>query len=146
MEYTVVEDPEAAGKAALTQTALQKDEIAFQAEFNLNEAQSIPEYSEQNSRHIRNLAIDAASKRRQADAYISASEVSPALLAEKRLEFLHRLLHAQEHSHVAHSAELKVKESLGEPSASYDSILAALDRGHSLALKMIAEIEGQITN
>lgn len=145
MEYTVVENSELTASQSLIHKALQFDEIAFQAEFNVKEMTMIAAFTSTDVQNIRNVTLDAARKRREADAYIKAAQVSERQLLEHREAFLRRLIFVQEHSHVTHTAELKVKESLGEPTASYDSILDALDRGHALAYQMVEEITARLT-
>lgn len=145
MDYSVVDDPAATARHALGQKALHLDEIAFQAEFNAKEMACISQLTQvADLRNINAVNLEAQRKRREANAYIKESEISEKQLLEGRVAYLKRLIFAQEHSHVTHSAELKVKATLGEPTASHDSILEALDRGHELANQMLGEITAKL--
>lgn len=141
MEYSVIEDPEATAKASLVQRALQEDELAYLAEFRHEEASQIQPTSLAAVNERSKLEVEAVSKRRQANAFIEASEVSERSLLEGRKAFLLRLIHSLEHSHVTHAATLKVHEQLGQPTASHNSILETLERGHDLAIKKLNEIQ-----
>ena len=140
MEYTTIEDPAALARESLRQTALQKEELAYQAECQYDEGQLLIDATT-GADQLDNLRLSAAAKRKEADAYAKAADVSEDEIRDVRRGFLKRWINSLESSHIAHSAILKVKRDLEEPTADYDSILDTLDKGHGVATKRLSEID-----
>lgn len=142
MEYTKVEDPEAVAKEGLKNEARQKEELAYAAETAWEEGQALQLRKLDRGLNHDALHEDAIRKRKEADTYVKAAGLQKSEISDIRLAYLNRWLEHIELNHIHHSAVLKVKAELGEPTASYDSILASLDVGHDLALKKIHELSG----
>lgn len=143
MKYVKVQDPEEVAAASLKTEAAQKEELAYSAEMSLEEAKAsvLRGYGDENQ--LPQLRDNSLALRREANVYASAAQLTDAEIRSIRVAYLERWQEFTERNHIQHSSILKVKAELGEPTASYDSILEQLDIAHDLASKKLAEFNGK---
>lgn len=143
MEYTKIENPAEVASESLRNEARQKEEIAFQREMSVEEFKALSlRKMAPNTNNLDKLQDDAKVARREADVYLKAAKLGKVDVAEVHRAYLHRWLEHVERNHIQHSALLKVRAELGEPTADYDSVLAGLDVAHDLALSKLKELDG----
>lgn len=136
----MVDNAEDVAKETVRQTAFQKEQQAYEREARYEEMKVQNVGNVQAAKEIDEARLEAAAARREADAYVSEADLDDATIKGIREAFLNRWMDALERQHISHSAILKVKQTLGEPTADYDSTLAQLDRGHALASSMLEEL------
>lgn len=141
MEYTKLDDPEGIAKETLRQQAGTKEELAFQEECTVAEMEAAASENPSLLPEVEQRKLSAAAMRKEADAYIKAADLKVDEIIGIHKGFLHRWIEGIERSHIAHNAILSVKRDLDQPTADHDSVLAALERSHDLAIAKLSETE-----
>lgn len=143
MKYTKIDNPDDVAAQSLKSEATQKEELAFSQECGAAEydALALRKLNDGTGHDAQNE--QAAQYRREADVYVKMAGLSDEEIKQIHEGYLHRWIEHIERQHIHHSAILKVRAELGEPTASYDSILSGLDVSHDLAQKKLSELTGQ---